>query len=147
MSTYYPAAQFFCTVDQQVLVTEDLPVSKVWRGAILFRSTTGEAWVELDGTVFNQVNGLSFTVAGALCVFDASAGLPADAVYANGLPLTPEGLLCIDAVNAFSHVQGGIPFTAIGAVYVTFDGPGDAFIVTEDSDQIITEDGDPMVVE
>jgi hypothetical protein len=146
----HPASPFFATDDQRVLLTESVPAAPVWRGGIAFDPETAEAWVETGGTVAFAHNGLRFTIAGALCVFDASGGIPAGAVWANGLPFTSGGLLCIDAVNAFSHVQSDIPFTDVGAVYVTFDGPpppsGESMI-TEDDNPMITEDGDLMVTE
>lgn len=59
-------------------------------------------------------NGLLRTDAGALRYVDATAGLPADTTWTNGLPLS-SGALCI-STNAASTYSNGIPFATNGAV-------------------------------
>lgn len=59
-------------------------------------------------------NGLLRTDAGQIRYVDATAGLPADTTWPNGLPLSG-GALCI-STNAAATYSNGIPFAANGAV-------------------------------
>ena len=63
-------------------------------------------------------NGLLLSNEGQVIYVDATAGLPADANYTNGLPLTAAGALCIstDATVTYSN---GLPLTANGALSAT----------------------------
>jgi hypothetical protein len=65
------------------------------------------------GDVFSQ--GMFVTHAGQIRYVDATAGLPADVVWSNGLPRTPGGHLCISTGPAATWANG-IPFAANGAV-------------------------------
>ena len=59
-------------------------------------------------------NGLLLTDAGQVRYVDATAGLPADTVWTNGLPRS-SGALCI-STGPVSTYSNGIPFAANGAV-------------------------------
>lgn len=59
-------------------------------------------------------NGLLMTDAGQVRYVDATAGLPVDTTWTNGLPRSA-GALCI-STNAASTYSNGIPFVANGAV-------------------------------
>jgi hypothetical protein len=59
-------------------------------------------------------NGLLRTDAGQLRYVDATAGLPGNTTWTNGLPLSG-GALCI-STNAAATYSNGIPFAANGAV-------------------------------
>jgi len=59
-------------------------------------------------------NGLFLTDAGQVQYFDATAGLPADVQWSDGLPLSASGL-CISTGPAVTYANG-IPFAANGAV-------------------------------
>lgn len=59
-------------------------------------------------------NGLLLTDAGQVRYFDATAGLPADVQWSDGLPLSASGL-CISTGPAVTYANG-IPFAANGAV-------------------------------
>ncbi len=59
-------------------------------------------------------NGLLLTDAGFVRYVDATAGLPGDTVWANGIPRS-SGALCI-STDAFSTYSNGVPFAANGAV-------------------------------
>lgn len=61
-------------------------------------------------------NGLLMTDAGQVVYVDATAGLPADTVWLNGLPRSG-GLLCV-STDAAATYSNGIPFAANGAVSV-----------------------------
>lgn len=63
-------------------------------------------------------NGLSFTATGQLVYVDATAGLPANSQFCNGLPMSPTGALCV-STGAVASWSQGLPFAANGAVCVT----------------------------
>lgn len=62
-----------------------------------------------------SANGLRFTNLGQLLYNDASAGLPANTQWADGLPLASDGSLCV-ALAAPVTWSNGMPFAANGAV-------------------------------
>lgn len=68
-------------------------------------------------------NGLRLLANGQLSIVDASNGLPADAAYINGLPLTSDGKLCV-STNAIATWSNGIAFDANGAVVITLTFKG-----------------------
>ena len=59
-------------------------------------------------------NGLLMSNDGQVIYVNATAGLPADTQWTNGLPLSG-GALCI-STNAYSTYSNGVPFAANGAV-------------------------------
>ncbi len=59
-------------------------------------------------------NGLLMTDAGQIRYVDATAGLPGDTVWTNGLPQSG-GALCISTNPAVPY-SNGVPFAANGAV-------------------------------
>lgn len=61
-------------------------------------------------------NGVWLSDAGRISYVDATAGLPADAVWSNGLPRSG-GKLCVSS-DAAATYSNGIPFAANGAVSV-----------------------------
>jgi hypothetical protein len=65
------------------------------------------------GTVWQ--NGLLFTPTGQVVYVDATAGLPANTQYCNGLPLSSTGALCI-STGATATYSNGLPFVANGAL-------------------------------
>ncbi|MDQ0084574.1 hypothetical protein J2W35_004943 [Variovorax boronicumulans] len=60
-------------------------------------------------------NGLLRTALGQVVYVDATAGLPANTQFVDGLPLSPTGALCCSSAAAVSY-SNGIPFAANGAV-------------------------------
>lgn len=68
--------------------------------------------VPAGGDEYN--NGLLMTDAGQVRYVDATAALPADTTWTNGLPQSG-GALCI-STNAAVTYSNGIPFAANGAV-------------------------------
>ncbi len=60
-------------------------------------------------------NGLLMSSTGQLIYVDATAGLPANTQYCNGLPLNSSGALCI-STDAAATYSNGIPMAANGAV-------------------------------
>ena len=63
-------------------------------------------------------NGLLMTDAGQIRYFDATAGLPADVVWSNGLPRANDGALCV-STGALATYSNGTPMVANGAVRVS----------------------------
>lgn len=59
--------------------------------------------------------GLTFTATGQLLVVDATAGLPANTIYNNGLPISPAGALCV-ANAAAAYFNHELPYAANGAI-------------------------------
>ena len=81
-------------------------------GGIRF-STTGEVKATTaTGTFFNQ--GIPMSESGQVSFVDATAGLPANTIYHNGLPISSDKV-CI-SYNPATVVSSGIPFDANGAV-------------------------------
>ena len=63
-------------------------------------------------------NGLLMTDAGQIRYFDATAGLPVDVVWSNGLPRANDGALCV-STGALATYSNGTPMVANGAVRVS----------------------------
>ena len=83
-----------------------------WNGALTESPSLNVHAVPSGGTVYNQ--GMLLTNAGQVRYVDATAGLPGDTVWNNGLP-TSGGALCT-STGALSTWSNGIPFAANGAV-------------------------------
>ncbi len=64
------------------------------------------------GTDFN--GGIPMSSTGQVSVVDATAGLPADTIYLNGLPIS-NNAVCVSR-NAAAVVSNGLPFDSAGAV-------------------------------
>lgn len=89
------------------------PAIDVSLNGILTEGTTGNVHaVPAGGAVFNQ--GLLLTNAGQVRYVDATAGLPVNTVWSNGLP-SSDGALCI-STGALANYSNGMPFVANGAV-------------------------------
>lgn len=63
-------------------------------------------------------NGLLLSNDGQVIYVDATAGLPVDATYTNGVPLTAAGALCV-STDATVNYSNGLPFAANGALSAT----------------------------
>lgn len=63
-------------------------------------------------------NGLLMTDAGQVRYFDATAGLPVNVVWSNGLPRANDGALCV-STGALATYSNGTPMVANGAVRVS----------------------------
>lgn len=85
-----------------------------FKNGVLTDAATGELnrGVTTAGTQWS--NGIFRNDSGQLQYVDATAGLPADTQWVNGLPYSG-GALCI-STNAGSTYSNGIPFAANGAV-------------------------------
>ena len=60
-------------------------------------------------------NGLSMANSGQLIYYDATAGLPANVNYVNGIPCTSSGAICVANSPAVNY-SNGLPFAANGAL-------------------------------
>lgn len=83
-------------------------------GAILRDAANFAVRASLTGGA-QYANGLLFTNIGQVVYNDASAGLPANTQYINGIPLAPDGSMCI-ALSAPATWSNGLPFAANGAI-------------------------------
>jgi len=63
-------------------------------------------------------NGLLLSNDGQVIYVDATAGLPANTNISSGLPLAPNGALCI-STDAAATYSSGLPFVANGALSAT----------------------------
>jgi hypothetical protein len=88
------------------------------------------------GTFFN--GGIPMSESGQVSVVDASAGLPANVVWLNGLPIS-SNRVCI-STNPVFIVSMGTPFDSAGAVAATIT-PFIAYLLQEDSSFLLQEDG------
>lgn len=80
---------------------------RVSAGTPLARAATS------GGAQFN--NGLLMSNTGQVVYVDATAGLPANTQYCNGIPLSSTGALCI-STDAMATYSNGLPMAANGAV-------------------------------
>lgn len=71
-----------------------------------------------SGALDEYANGVSFDNTDGLRIVDATAGLPAGAVWANGVPLSSTGQLCV-STNAVATFSNGMPLDSNGAVCYT----------------------------
>jgi hypothetical protein len=88
------------------------PADVFLNGILTAVSTGANHGQPTGGDVYNQ--GLLLTHAGQARYVDATAGLPVDTVWTNGLPQS-SGALCISTGPA-STWSNGIPFASNGAV-------------------------------
>ena len=86
-----------------------------------YDSTYQALWVDTGAVAAadGRNNGLRFTTAGALRVYDATAGLPATTNTHLGMAMTTDGQVCITSGASTSpYVLNGVAMTNDGRVYV-----------------------------
>jgi len=108
----------FFVVGSSVPLNTVLPgPTDTYRGGVMVNSlaTLNKAIVVAGGEFSN---GLRRRDTGSVVYVDATAGLPANTQWANGLPLASNGALCVSTDSASTY-SNGIPFAANGAVAVT----------------------------
>lgn len=84
-----------------------------WSNGILLNELDTLARAALAGGTAVS-SGLLMTDLGQVVYLDATAGLPADTQYTNGLPMSG-GALCVSTAAAANY-SNGIPFSPNGAV-------------------------------
>lgn len=107
-------ATFLVTSGAVLIGTAAVGATDTYRGGVL-NTASGDLNRGTTTGGAQYSNGLSRTNDGRAIYVDATAGLPADVQWVNGLPLKSTGELCIstDAVATYSN---GIPFASNGAV-------------------------------
>lgn len=100
--------------DKVPLTTAAVGVTDAIRNGL--RLNADETQVRASTSEGDEVNnGLLMTVDNQVVYVDATAGLPANTQFANGLPISSAGALCI-STDAMATYSNGIPFAANGAV-------------------------------
>jgi len=103
----------FNVVNDQAQFDAASNVSSDVHGAGIRFTQAGAARVTTTaGTFFNQ--GIPMSDSGQVAIVDATAGLPSDTVYLNGLPISANRV-CVSR-NARSVVSNGLPFDSNGAI-------------------------------
>lgn len=101
------------TADQVRLGTAAVAATDAFKNGVLTSDNNQlNRAIATGGDEFS--NGLLMTDAGQVRYVDATAGLPADTTWTNGLPQSG-GALCI-STGAVATYSNGIPFAANGAV-------------------------------
>ncbi|WP_175224618.1 hypothetical protein [Achromobacter ruhlandii] len=107
-------ALFPIVSDKASFVTGVVAPTDTFKDGLRWAADKVRAAAGLTPAGFSQ--GLPVDVDGRLCLLDATAGLPADTTYSNGLPISA-GQLCI-SVDAMATYSNGIPMSANGAVCI-----------------------------
>lgn len=92
------------------------PTDAFQNGVLL--TSTGDLNRAIAAGGDEYANGLLMTDAGQIRYFDATAGLPVDAVWSNGLPRANDGALCV-STGALATYSNGLPMVSNGAVRVS----------------------------
>jgi hypothetical protein len=100
--------------DKIQLTTAAVDAADQYQNGVRVSSGTPLARASTSGGAQTN-NGLLMSNTGQTVYVDATAGLPANTQYCNGIPLSSAGALCIstDAVATYSN---GLPMAANGAV-------------------------------
>lgn len=105
----------FPVIAGKVQLSNLAPVaSDVFQSGILLDGAYTVARAATSGGV-GYVNGLLRTALGQVVYVDATAGLPAGTTFLSGLPLDPNGALCVSSAPVFTW-QNGLPYAASGAL-------------------------------
>lgn len=105
---------FPIVADRVQLSTAAVDVTDAYLSGMRLRSNAASVRAALAGG--QAVNaGLLYTATGQLVYVDATAGLPANTTYVNGLPVSPLGALCVAGAPMATY-SNGVPFAANGAV-------------------------------
>lgn len=97
------------------LSTAEIAPTDTFQNGVLLTSAGAVVAISSGGDEYS--NGLLRTDAGQLRYTDATAGLPSDTTFSNGVPLSG-GALCI-STNPATTYSNGLPMAANGAVAVT----------------------------
>jgi hypothetical protein len=108
----------FLVVNNSVpMNTAAVAATDAYRGGVLVSAdATKNKAATSAGSQFS--NGLFRLNTGPVEYMNATAGLPTQVQWCNGLPLDSDGALCV-STNSAATYSNGIPFAANGAVAVT----------------------------
>jgi hypothetical protein len=103
----------FKVVNNQVQLEAASNVSSdVYGAGIRFTKDGSARTTNAAGTHFNQ--GIPMSETGQVAIVDATAGLPSDTIYINGLPISGNKV-CVSR-NPMSVISSGLPFDSNGAL-------------------------------
>lgn len=109
----------FWDANTRLITTTNPPTPTNYHNGLLYDQTSALVITFTDSPTF-YAQGIGFTPSGAMCVVDASAGLPADVAWVNGLPISSaQSRLCVDPTGAVSYYHQGVTFALTGAVAIT----------------------------
>lgn len=110
-------ATFLVVSGRVPLSTAAVVATDTYRGGVLNNALATLNKAAAAGGV-QYSNGLLRTNTGQVIYVDATAGLPVNTQWVNGLPLSSGGALCVSS-GAIATYSNGIPFAANGAVAAT----------------------------
>jgi len=90
----------------------------VYGAGIRFTQDGAARTTRFAGTAFNQ--GIPMSPTGQVAIVDATSGLPVDAIYLNGLPISGNKV-CV-SLNASSVISNGLPFDSNGVLVGSLPG-------------------------
>lgn len=109
----------FPIVNERVqLSTDPVDPTDAFLAGLRLKADDSAVRAAISGGAYTNAGRL-FTATGQLVYVDASAGLPANTTFVNGLPFAPTGELCVSS-GAVASYSNGVPMVANGAVCATF---------------------------
>ena len=127
----------FPVVDGVAQTTTDVPSSPTFNGGIAFNAAGLAHITDTASSIY--VNGVPVSATGQVVYVDASAGLPADTTWVNGLPISG-GAVCMSS-NAVAFYGNGLPYDINGAIVATITPGVSSFLLLEDGSFLLLEDG------
>lgn len=106
----------FTVINNQAIVSNVTSGTDNYVGAIRFTSN-GSAIANSTFTAGTWANGLQFNPSGALCVVNATGGIPAINSTLNGLKFDGNGSVCISTSPMVTY-NNGLPMDASGSLSV-----------------------------
>jgi hypothetical protein len=111
----------FPIANDAIQLTSAAPVSAdQFSNGIRLKADASAAYGATSGGTQVQ-NGLLLDANGAVIYVDATAGLPANTQYVNGLPISSAGALCV-STGPVDEWQNGMPLAANGAISANTSG-------------------------
>jgi len=111
-------ALFKVVNNQAQLDAGDVASTDVYGAGIRFTQDGAARTTRFAGTAFNQ--GIPMSPTGQVAIVDATSGLPVDAIYLNGLPISGNKV-CV-SLNASSVISSGLPFDSNGVLVGSLSG-------------------------
>ncbi len=111
-------ALFKVVNNQAQLDAGEAASTDVYGAGIRFTQDGAARTTRFAGTLFNQ--GIPMSPTGQVAIVDATSGLPVDAIYLNGLPISGNKV-CV-SLNASSVISSGLPFDSNGVLVGSLSG-------------------------